>query len=430
MTTYKHPVKYRNKDMYKLYDPWTIDSSYAKKNTIEHQQGHQDEQKIVEQLIMFNTVMAANLGLQITRVSFCDNHRYKNTVWGNKINDITICTESGTRCPIIRFPNTTDKVITVSSDKLAVLVGNNSMNKKLSAVTLQNYIKNFGQFNPSMGSADLNLSDNIMDTEIIVSVQAIPLPIVAGKTCEFHVEGYDYNGTLDNSKPSTIDIITGHLGTSVYLSTTGIKKYYLQKNIKGIVVENTFKSACLNSTQIPGGLQDEGPTKTIGAMSCMGKSNNVISTLHIPLLTTVVDDYCVDDYYFNQNNYSLDRPVYRSMNMTSIDYGDTVRNLKSYDKKACQKLQRDHTMPIRMTVSHYYTTDGKLSNDEFKTIEKTINHVYKHGDSCGELMTGVSFDQIQGVKMSKKFTHTPVIASDISSVIKRCNATPPDSFPC
>eukprot|EP01084_Bolivina_argentea_P085212 154001_1 len=108
----------------------------------------------VKQMATYNSnakKYAAQYNLDIVTVSWDDNARFKNSVYGPCISDMTLQVNSH-RMPVIREPNYSDKTWDVPIDKIPIVVGNECDNdddekkNEYKTISLKEYLSSFDEY--------------------------------------------------------------------------------------------------------------------------------------------------------------------------------------------------------------------------------------------------------------------------------------------
>ncbi|HRY61938.1 MAG TPA: hypothetical protein P5266_07020, partial [Candidatus Fermentibacter sp.] len=166
--------------------------------------------------------MASGFGLDVVNVTWEDTGRYYGSCWGPNISDLTIQVhhtdpysgETALTCmPVIRYPNFYDLSADLDPDDFFLLVGNES-GDELDPVSLTDYVDDLRSYlhDPSSwrGGRSSLLADR--DSVVLVSAQAVFLPIGENGTATFNPVLFNYQSYEDN--PAVLAILCTREGTS------------------------------------------------------------------------------------------------------------------------------------------------------------------------------------------------------------------------
>ncbi|KDO16067.1 hypothetical protein SPRG_18395, partial [Saprolegnia parasitica CBS 223.65] len=210
---------------------------------------------------------AHDVGLRFMDVTWEDCARSKNSCWGPCISDMTLIVEN-TRMPVLRVPNFADPIMSISTRKIFVTVGNESpyIRAPRSTISLQEYLENITKYTELEHS--LFAPDH--DDHAVVSTQASFLPIET-ETTEFHVGLYNYQSSVDD--PAVLVLVCTAAGTSAQVMTESDAILY--SNEQG--QKHTFVAERLSTHRAKRGVTSN------GAMTAREEACNYVMIVQIPL---------------------------------------------------------------------------------------------------------------------------------------------------
>lgn len=165
--------------------------------------------------------------LKIGFVKYEDNARYKESVWGPVISDVTLDVSSSS-FPIIGTNNYEDPNFDMPIDRFSVNVGNENLcavgnESSLQRISFKEYLKNLSKYLSSNVKGSMYLP---RDEKILTSAQACILPLSNGKV-SFNVRIHNYQ--YDNVDPAVLVVVASPHGTSAQLLTDYKQKIYFNK---------------------------------------------------------------------------------------------------------------------------------------------------------------------------------------------------------
>lgn len=319
--------------------------------------------------------------LNISTVAWEDTSRTKNSCWGKNISDLTLKVGS-TRMPIIRADNFTDNSVDLPMDKLPMLVVGNETGTSLKKITLKEYLENFHLY---CGSVDSRFSlYNKRDEMVLTSAQACVLPSDNGKV-EFAVDLYNYQSS--HSEPAVLVIMATAYGTSAQVVCGGNTLLYFNNN----GTSRTFTAERLSDHRASEGKPTTGP------MTSEEKALNGIYIFQVPLKytprampmmeclsfcsMTTMEDCCAPKSMAMANSRGMERAVLKLGEEKGKYKGIRDSNGKAH------KLERDDSMPIRLTVQFYMCTDSSsITDSNVEEICTQIRRIYDQGCNEGSLV--------------------------------------------
>ncbi|OQS04594.1 carboxy terminal motor kinesin, partial [Thraustotheca clavata] len=353
-------------------------------------------------------------GLDILKITSEDCARYIYTCWGPSIFDMTLIVEN-TWMPVIRIPNFLDPITTISSDKITLIVGNESSYRStpLQKISLKEYLETIDQYTELENPMDAPEKDR----HVMVSTQACFLPI-ENDTVDFHVGLYNYQST-ENS-PTTLVLVCTEEGTSaqivgsitatLYANDYGMKSSYIAKKISG---ERSVCCASLKSSkEISKG---EGDYITIIQIPIRPAQ---------PVLTAEYLSYANDclkkfGYWTTSNWSSAEKslakiPSCENTQILDEESDDIFPTLFKY-----KNMERNPNFPIRVNVQFYKAINsGDASKEIIQEMSERMNQVKKN-----EICKSLRWDKGRRPSSRDKNSHpspTKDIHLDLNAENIRC----------
>jgi hypothetical protein len=311
-----------------------------------------------------NKHLVGKYGFDITYISYEDNARTKNSVWGPCISDMTLRV-GDENMPIIRSSNYTDLSWDVPTDKISLFVGNEA-NDNLYVTNLTEYLKNFKNYchKPSSWKVvpeKMNLLSE-KDTHVIASSQACFLPIQKGGECEFNVALYNYQSS--QTRPAVLAIVATASGTSAQLITntegSGQKLYFNKNGKKAFFVAKRLSDTREQSEE----------------MTTEEKLKNMVMVIQVPLRAV--------DKPRPKLQIQLKGGSRNQIEKAQISIGKESGEFPDFGGR---ELERDPRFPLRITLQYYYASDKtEIEESEMKEISQQIKTPRKHGENIGSLV--------------------------------------------
>ena len=338
--------------------------------------------------------------LKYVSVGWEDCTRAKNSCIGSNISDWTFVLKDGPQLKYIRHPNFSDRTLTVSTNDVCVVVGNETHNTPLEPITLKNYLKNYSKYNPGM-TAGLDLS-NGEETEL-VSIRYIAVIVPVGEDGRQQVAPtcYSYN-TTDDDNPKNYIASSFHLGTGSRTDSSACQNVFLVKtNEDGSRDDCWFQITSEDQETV----EEQNVEASVLGTRSTGTGRDRVMCFQIPRKKD--DPYESESESESDDDSSSGGSVYRS---ATAYVGGGTKGIKrgnvSFGSKASKNTTnsdikthvRDRSQNITLTFAKYYTTtDGILSERELDLIVENLDEMYKDGKAewDGSLVTGKSFNGSQ-----------------------------------
>jgi hypothetical protein len=340
--------------------------------------------------------MASAYGLDIVNVTWEDTGRYYGSCWGPNISDMTIQVHHGspdnptlTCMPVIRHPNFHDLSADIDPDHFFLLTGNEWGADDLRPVSLSDYIDNlrFHLNDPWCwpGRYDGLLCDR--DSLVLVSAQAVFLPIQDSCTATFNPVLFNYQSYEEN--PAVLTILATREGTSVTIIDN------VRDGVPGawswgqrLFFNEDGMRASLTGQRISDFLEENAGSDFPSIEAAGEEGLNMVLLIQIPLKQKVVESYFGFDelcYDVCASETVAGASLARSdVEAAVIGHGDLEGPFTEIDGL---KIERDIRFPIRVTVQFYKaTSNGMASEEDIREIAEQIERVYDDAAYVGSLV--------------------------------------------
>ncbi len=336
--------------------------------------------------------MVRDEGLSLVNVTWEDTGRYKGSVWGPNISDMTIGVRDRTGAlhpmPVIRFDNFHDRTADLDPDRFYLRTGNED-GRRLRATRLTDLLRDVRSYlhDPDSWRGRGSSLWASRDTHVLVSAQACFLPIPAWGGATFTPVLYNYQSYPGN--PAVLTIVATREGTSVQVvqNEGGYLSEVLTFNEDG--ERAPFTAERLSDFEAHGGdaLSDpHDPRERAGL--------NLVLVVQVPLrqrserrwAAPVYDAYPMGATAESAAPQSKAGVGLSDVEEAVVGHGPTEGPFREIDGLA---IERDPRYPIRVTVQFYKaTSNGVVSRADIREIRRQIDRVYADGDFVGSLVTG------------------------------------------
>lgn len=338
--------------------------------------------------------MASGYGLDVVNVTWEDTGRYYGSCWGPNISDLTIQvhdTDPGTggtalTCmPVIRYPNFYDLSADLDPDDFFLLVGNES-GDELEPVSLTDYVDDLRSYlhDPSSwrGGRSSLLADR--DSVVLVSAQAVFLPIEENGTATFNPVLFNYQSYEDN--PAVLAILCTREGTSAtIIDNTRDPVPGAYSWGQRLFFNDDGQRACLTGERVSDFHPDGSDDISISASGEEGL--NMVLLIQIPLRQNRPAQTWFDGgVCYESAMPCADVSMGRSSDVEAavVGHGDLEGPFTEIDGL---RIQRDTDYPIRVTVQFYKaTSNGVVTEDDIREIRDQIGRVYEDASYIGSLV--------------------------------------------
>ena len=333
-------------------------------------------------------------GLNVVNVTWEDTGRYAGSCWGPNISDLTIQVQHGDerepRCtpmPVIRYPNFHDLSADLDPEHFYLLVGNES-GGELEPVSLSDYVWDLRSHlhDPSDWPGRTRGLWAPRDSVVLVSAQAVFLPIPEGGEAVFNPVLYNYQSY--EGDPGVLAIVATREGTSATIIDNSSE--FWPEGSWGWGQQLFFNSdgqrASFTGTRLSdfrsGGGDTGGPSVTAAGEEGL----NMVLLIQIPLRQRERRDL-----WFEATECCAQAPsgsggamARSTVEAAVVGHGELEG---PYREIGGSRLVRDDRFPIRVTVQFYKATDnGIASAEDIRQIAEQIERVYEDADYVGSLV--------------------------------------------
>lgn len=336
--------------------------------------------------------LARRNGLQVMSVTWEDTGRFKGSIVGPNISDMTIQvaqvhprTEARELAlmPVIRYPNFEDKTADLRLKDFQILVGNEA-GTGLKRVGLQKLLEDPRRFlsKPDSWPGPHKSLLAPRDTKALVSAQACFLPIPKGGKAEFNPALFNYQSYAGD--PAVLTILATREGTSVTVidnardSAGGWGGQRLFFNMKG--EKAAFTGERLSDFKAAGG--PSGPT----AKAAGEEGLNMVLLIQVPLKQKKPRDFGLS--YLSESVMPMAAGA--AMRGASDVEAAVIGHGKPqgpFIEMGGHPIERDERFPIRVTVQFYQgTSNGVVTDKDMAGLAAQIRRVYEQSDYVGSLV--------------------------------------------
>lgn len=337
--------------------------------------------------------LAKAQGLNILHITWEDTGRFKGSVVGPNITDLTIQT-AGHCMPVIRHPNFADKSCDLSPEKFFLLVGNEKANHKLEKVNLREFLAkiedhmSFPRMDKIRGSL---LADR--DVQVLVSAQACFLPIPASGKATFNPVAFNYQSTKEN--PAVLTILATREGTSVTVIDNVRDKADAAWGQR-LFFNKAGKKCPFEAERLKDFKARE--EKELGFSVTPDKGLDMVLLIQVPLkvkpkarggymgMGAVMDSMTLNCSYVPEISRGLSKGITRGVDVEQAVLGHGAEQ-GDFVELGESDIERDTQFPIRVTVQFYKaTSNGAVNAEIMKEIGDQINRVYADSSFVGSLV--------------------------------------------
>lgn len=371
-----------------------------------------DTQGIVNKTKVNTKKILEALGYDTVDVSWDDTGRFFKKKIGKDYADWTLVTKDGVVLPVIRNPNFTDKILTMSTKDIAMVIGNETTDGTLEAITLCEYLKNFGKYNPHIPD-DTDMS-NGEDEQVTIRYVVVIVPENDEGYQDVVATCYNYK-TYDSDNPKNYLVTSTHLGTGSRTDGERCEKVYLLKTNKDGSYDNTFFRITNETKETDE--QKKAVASVLGTRST-GQGRNRIQNITVPRHK---DPEPNAPRYRGVSKFQYDcggptlvsggLPVPGGVGVGNVSYGKSAG--KFTGNKNIKTHRRDKTLPCTITFTYYLTTeDGMVSDEGISYIDNIFKTSYsdKKATWHGSLVTG---EQVSGEQKEPPIKLTQLTQQDI-----------------
>lgn len=346
--------------------------------------------------------LASLYGMDLLNVTWEDTGRYKNSVVGPNISDMTIQVElknpkTGQRglhlMPVLRYPNFADLTADLSPEDFRLLVGNET-GEALVDIDLKTFLQRPGDYltDPeSWGGGPESLLAHQRDSHVLVSAQACFLPIPSGGEAIFNPVLFNYQSSAGN--PAVLTILATREGTSVTIidnqrdgfESGGLWGQRLFFNQAGERASLTGKR--LSDWEADNQADGSGRPSTAeqdAIVEAAGETGlNMVLLIQVPLKH---ESFSRTPSPQGFAPLMASESAVRSAGVEEavIGHGPVEGPFTEIDGL---DIERDPDFPIRVTVQFYMATeDGVVTDQDIRKLARQIERVYDDADYVGSLV--------------------------------------------
>jgi hypothetical protein len=311
--------------------------------------------------------MASGHGLDVVNVTWEDTGRYSGSCWGPNISDMTIQVHS--------YENGAEQPTLTCKD--------------LAPVSLSDFVDNIRYYlhDPQSWDGDEHSLLAERDSSVLVSAQAVFLPIPSSGNATFNPVLYNYQSY--EGDPAVLTILVTREGTSVtvidntrdavpgswswgqrlFFNEDGDRASFTGQRI------SDFRIDYANSGGDPSDISDE-------------SNLNMVLLIQIPLKqrspqSTYFDYVCCESSCAQLGAGEFSRGS-SDVEAAVIGHGELEGPFTEIDYL---EIERDPEFPIRVTVQFYKaTSNGVASQQDINEIAQEIQKVYDQGTYVGSLV--------------------------------------------
>jgi len=351
----------------------------------------------VAEMVWDNQVwdMTSEYGLDIVNVTWEDTGRYYGSCWGPNISDMTIQVHHGspdnptlTCMPVIRHPNFHDLSADIDPDHFYLLTGN-EYGQDLEPVSLTEYVENLRYYLNDPWSWPGRTRGLLCDRDslVLVSAQAVFLPIQDSGTATFNPVLFNYQSYEEN--PAVLTILATREGTSVTIIDN------VRDGVPGtwswgqrLFFNEDGMRASLTGQRISDFIAETHGSTGPSITAAGEEGLNMVLLIQIPLKQKEAADLWFEGTCGGA--VALCAPMSSCEDISSnveaavIGHGELEGPFTEIDGL---RIERDTRFPIRVTVQFYKATDnGVASEQDIREIAEQIERVYDDADYVGSLV--------------------------------------------
>lgn len=330
------------------------------------------------------------------KVGWDDCSRAYGSSVGSNISDWTFKMKNGEILPFIRCPNYEDKTITLSAKDIAIVIGNDNVDKKLKTVSFQDYMENYGKYTPGVPN-NINLSSS-EDELVTVRYIAVICPEDEHGTCELVPTAYNYQ-TCDKKDPKNFIGASFHMGVGSRTDGPNCESVYLVKHKDGYQENTWFR---LTNSNKETDEQKKAVSSVLGTRST-GIGRNRVQCFQIPRKQVNKVQMRGGDNKKKSLFRSLSVNTYqkKGISKANVSYGSSAGKHTMVDGIS---YERDKTQNVTITFAYYYSTPlgGEFDESEIGEIMDTLDKSYLDTKTKwkGSLVTGEGDDKFKSIKPS------------------------------
>lgn len=336
-------------------------------------------------------LLAEAHGLSILNITWEDAARYKDSIFGPCISDMTIQVQHAaggedphlTAMPVIRAPNFTDVSGDVSPDRFFVLCGN-ERGQPLHKITLRELLTDLRQYlhtPDSWPGAETSLLAGERDDHLLVSAQACLLPITRGGLAEFNPVLFNYQSRP--ADPAVLTILATREGTSVTVIDNVRDPFQAGQTWGQRLFFNDNGRRCSLTAQRKSDFVATAEEPDSDAQS--GEGLDLVLLVQVPLKQRPSFGREDQMHTIPENVvYSGGPRGISDLEEAVIGHGEVEGPFTEIDGLP---IQRDDRYPVRVTVQFYRgTSNGVVTDHDMAGLAAQIDKVYRQADYVGSLV--------------------------------------------
>jgi len=334
------------------------------------------------------TSLAARHGLSLVNVTWEDTGRSKGSSWGPNISDMTIGVRDSSGelhpMPVLRFDNFTDVTADIPSDRFWLLSGN-ERGSDLEAIRLDQLLQNLRGFlhEPASWEGQQRSVWADRDQHVLVPAQACLLPVPARGEATFTPVLYNYQSYPGD--PAVLTMVASREGTSI--SVVENDGGYLSQPL---FFNQDGQRAPFVAERLSDWIADGAPPSatTPREQAVQSGMNNVVLVIQVPLKQKAPQRSSMSTGFLDYDDnitIAMAETSSRGMEQAVIGHGAVEGPFTELNNLS---IERDTTLPIRVTVQFYQATDtGSLTDADVAQLRAQIDRVYADASFVGSLVT-------------------------------------------
>ena len=331
-----------------------------------------------------------------TSVSFDDVQRFGNessiSCWGSNITDTRLFTKNGNQLFTIRSENWNERLGTVSTNELAIIVNDDS---NLKTLLLTDLLKNPQAYIDSAYELESDTLYHENDNLCSIRFQTVFIP--EDGAVNFATQAYNYQTTEEDDPKNTLLLCTSQ-GTFIQQDGPGSQNLFQHRIDPDGNIRQYWNSAEATKFKV-GQEQKETPEESGQAAACgkaeatpigireMGKCMNVVMTIQLPIKQKprearskgLYESDAIAECAPMSNELS-----YRSLSFRSASIGKSyVARISRGDEEGeypglgnKNPIRHDHEHPTITVIFYYVVKDGVPSVEDTMKAVQIMEEMY------------------------------------------------------
>jgi len=325
-------------------------------------------------------------GLDLLSLTWEDTGRWQGSALGPNISDLTIQVlgqpgRAGNGCmPVVRYPNFADRSCDLPIERVQLLVGNES-GSALRRLDLRSYLEQFPalQTRPT-GRLTGTLVGN-RDRRVLAAAQACLLPIPVGGAATFAPVLFNYQSRAD--APAVLTILATPEGTSAQVITNSGEAAAGVWHGQRLFHNRAGERAALRATR----LSDHQAGQAAGgaAATSQGDGLSLVLVIQVPLKQAERERHQFKNQGGAAAAMAAPACATRMSTESAVVASGPVEG--PWLGLAGHTIERDWSLPIRVTVQFYQASDGaSVTPADADRIARAIERIYLDSDAVGSLV--------------------------------------------